>query len=256
MNDPFGAAYAAAYDALYRAKDYAAECDLLERVFSGVPGVTVRSVLDLGCGTGGHALELARRGYEVDGVDRSPDMLACARQKLAAANVTVGLHRADLREYELGRGFDAAIMMFAVLGYQTATADVVAVLRTARRHLQPGGLLAFDIWYGPAVLHQRPGERTRVVDTEAGQVQRLAHSELDTRRQVCTVTYRLAHLGQGERAETVEEHRMRFFFPLELELLLQLAGFEALQLRSFPAIEEEPSEQSWNVLVVARATAA
>ncbi len=133
MSDPFGAAYAAAYDSLYGAKDYAGECDLLERVFAAVPGAKVRAVLDLGCGTGGHAIELARRGYDVAGVDRSPAMLAHAREKAAAAHVALGLQLGDLRECELGRAFDAVILMFAVLGYQTATADVVAALRTARR---------------------------------------------------------------------------------------------------------------------------
>ena len=63
MTESFGPEYADAYDALYADKDYDAECDLLERIFRRV-GRPVRTVLDLGCGTGAHAVRLAQRGYE------------------------------------------------------------------------------------------------------------------------------------------------------------------------------------------------
>ena len=53
-------------------------------------------------------------------------------------------------------------MMFAVLGYQHTNADVLDALATARAHLDVGGLFAFDVWYGPAVLSERPSERVKV----------------------------------------------------------------------------------------------
>jgi len=71
MNTVFGSEYAGAYDAIYGDKDYAAECDLVERIFKTYGYGVVQSVMDLGCGTGGHALPLAERGYEVSGIDRS-----------------------------------------------------------------------------------------------------------------------------------------------------------------------------------------
>ena len=53
--------------------------------------------------------------------------------------------------------FDAAVMMFAVLSYQLSNQDVLSTLATVRRHLQVGGLFIADLWYGPAVLNERPG---------------------------------------------------------------------------------------------------
>ena len=70
----FGSDYASAYDALYHDKDYERECDFLEAIFRKY-SKKVKTILDLGCGTAGHALILARRGYEVVGVDRSVTML-------------------------------------------------------------------------------------------------------------------------------------------------------------------------------------
>jgi hypothetical protein len=50
-----------------------------------------------------------------------------------------------------------------------------------------------------------------------------------------------------------EQHPMRYFFALELELLLAGAGFELVRLGAFPAIDDEPNEKTWNVALVARA---
>jgi len=160
----FGDLYARLYDAFYQEKNYEAECDLIEEVFRRYAGGPVNSILDLGCGTGNHVFPLARRGYQVAGVDRSPEMLALARAKLASCSGSPEqplpiFHPGDLRDLDLGEQFDAVLMMFAVLSYQVTNEDVLAALGTVRRHLKPGGLFMADVWYGPAVLAQRPGDR-------------------------------------------------------------------------------------------------
>ena len=75
----FGLDYAAAYDALYSDKDYEAETDVLEQLFAQYASGPVHEVLDLGCGTGSHAVSMARRGYAVTGVDFAPEMVSRAR---------------------------------------------------------------------------------------------------------------------------------------------------------------------------------
>jgi SAM-dependent methyltransferase len=247
----FGREYAAAYDDLYRDKDYVAECDLIERVFTTYAQGRVRRVLDLGCGTGGHAVILGQRDYEVVGVDRSPEMLRRAEARgTAGTRFQVG----EIASLDLGEAFDAVLMMFAVLGYQLANADVQAALATARRHLRPGGLFFCDFWYGPAVLAMRPSERIKVLDVAHGQVIRVAAGELDTRRDLCTVRYHLWHIEASRvSAQVSEQHSMRYFFAPELDLLLAAAGLELVRLGAFPNLDDEPSETTWNVALVARA---
>ena len=256
MKEPFGSNYAGCYDALYTDKDYEAECDLIERLLSTYGDGKMGSVLDLGCGTGNHALPLARRGFELLGVDRSEFMLGQARSKAASlsAACAVNFHQADIRSVDVGRLFDAALMMFAVLGYQLANEDVIAALRSARRHLDRGAIFLLDVWYGPAVLFQRPSQRVRVIPTVDGKILRASSSELDTHRQICTVRYHLWKFG-AERylTETEEEHTVRYFFPLELKLFLEASGFTLIRLGAFPEFDCEPDETTWNVLAVARA---
>jgi SAM-dependent methyltransferase len=255
----FGHEYSGLYDWLYADKDYSAECDRVEQLFRRIAPGTVRSVLDLGCGTGGHAFPLAGRGYEVVGVDRSQDMIDQAVQKQAGWPAPAGgtaptfLH-GDLQSLDLDRRFDSALMMFAVLGYQTSNQQVAAALATARRHLAPGGLLVFDVWYGPAVLSQRPDQRMKILDTPQGELLRAATPTLDERRHLCLVRYRLQLAdGEGPPQEFVEVHTMRFFFPMELELFLTSTGFRLAHLSDFSDLDREPSIDSWNVLACARA---
>jgi SAM-dependent methyltransferase len=253
VSEPFGTVYADCYDALYQEKDYEAECDLIERLLRTYGDGNISSILDLGCGTGNHAIPLSARGFEVIGVDRSESMLAQARKKAAPAERDA-FYQADIQSLNLGRQFDAALLMFAVLGYQLDNAEVTAALRTARRHLRSGGLLLFDVWYGPAVLFERPSERVKTIPTLTGKISRVSSGELDTSRHVCTVRFHIWKFD-AERlsSETEEEHTVRYFFPLELNLFLESTGFNLTRLGAFPVFEHDPDEKSWNVLCVARA---
>jgi SAM-dependent methyltransferase len=252
MPQTFGRLYADAYDTLYQDKDYAGECDLIEHIFLSHGNQAITSVLDLGCGSGGHAVCLAKRGYKVTGVDRSEEMLGHARRKLSG-DKRLSLVHGDIRNLDLDRRFDAAIMMFAVLGYQLENSDVLATLKAARNHLRPEGLLVFDVWYGPAVLIQRPSQRVKIVQTSTGRFLRTTDAELDIHNHRTKVQFNVWELD-GDRlvTENRETHLMRFFFSKELELFLDIAGFEPVAVRSFPDFDNEPDETTWNVVVVAR----
>jgi SAM-dependent methyltransferase len=253
----FGSEYAGRYDLLYQDKNYESECDLLAEVFRRYSRTPVQTILDLGCGTGNHALPLARRGYAVTGVDRSPAMLEQAAQKASGdrfgANAPV-FRQGDVHDLDLHQNFDVVLMMFAVLGYQLTNDDVGAALQTVRRHVKPGGLFVFDIWYGPAVLAIRPGDRVKSLSTPDGTVIRAASTKMDSYRQLAEVQYHVWHLlKSAPPVETVETHLMRYFFPQELALFLKHAGLRLRHFCEFGALEHAPDETTWNTLAIAEA---
>jgi SAM-dependent methyltransferase len=255
MSEVFASAYAGSYDLLYEDKNYGSECDLIERIIRQHGLNPTRTIVDLGCGTGSHALPLARRGYEVVGIDRSREMLTRAQEKaIQQKQSNATFHAGDIRSANLDRTFDAALMMFAVLGYQLENRAVIDALKTARRHMSPGGILIFDVWYGPAVLHMRPSERMKVIPTAEGRILRFASGSLDIRRQTCTVDYQLWRIKEDRVLAHLEEsHEMRYFFPLEIQLFLETTGFAMVRTGAFPEFDREADENTWNVLVAARA---
>ena len=249
--------YATYYDTLYQDKDYEAECDFLEQVFSRYTQGPIRTILDLGCGTGGHALPLARREYEVTGIDRSEKMLAVARAKATSTLERSSLpmfQRGDIRTLDLGHAFDAVIAMFAVISYQTTNEDLLAAFRTARRHLNPGGLFVFDAWFGPAVLTQRPADRVKIIEQNDERVIRFASPVLDILAHTVQVNYKVLRLRNAQVLDEVDEsHLMRFLFPQELYHYLHTAGFQTIQLCPFMGLDDELTERDWNMAAIAQA---
>lgn len=255
MTTVFGSAYASVYDTLYADKDYERECDDIEGAFKQHGDRSIQRILDLGAGTGGHAFPLARRGYDVHGVDLSSGMIERARVKAAGVGgLKPRFTQGDIRSVEIGERFDAALMMFAVLGYQAQNDDVLAALANARRHLRDGGLLVFDVWHGPAVMTHPPTDRVRVMTTQSGRVLRLTRPEMDIRANVCRVQFHTFDLrGSVVERESEETHVMRYFSLPELDLLLKFAGFAPLRYSPFPVSNEPVTQDTWNILCIARA---
>lgn len=251
---PFGD-YACFYDALYQDKDYQAECDYLLATLARFDTRPTRTILDLGCGTGNHDLPLTRMGYEVVGVDRSEAMVAQARCKATDAALDAEFLTGDIRDLNLGRTFDAVISMFAVISYQCSNDDLLGMMRTARRHLKPGGLFVFDGWFGPAVLMSGPVAASKIVRTQDGEtIERSASPVLDVLAHTVEVSYRVTRSRHGAVIDkATEAHKVRFLFPQEIALLLDLAGFDLVAMGPFMDLDGRLSGETWNVSVVSRA---
>ncbi|HSU39038.1 MAG TPA: class I SAM-dependent methyltransferase [Polyangiaceae bacterium] len=239
--------YSRYYDLLYRHKDYRGESAYIHSLIEKHrPGA--RTLLDLGCGTGRHASLLAERGYDVTGVDRSPDMLAEARARGASGGRTEFVE-GDLRSARLGREFDVVVSLFHVMSYQTTNADLAAAFATLRAHLAPGGLFIFDCWYGPAVLNLRPAVRVLRLEDDRTAVTRLAEPVLHPNANVVDVNYHVFVKDKqtSQVSELREKHSMRYLFAPEVEFLLASAGLTARGLEAFMA-EGGPGLDTWTAV--------
>jgi SAM-dependent methyltransferase len=252
-------AYARYYDLLYRQKDYAAEAayvDSLLRRYE-VPG---RRLLELGCGTGRHATELASLGYTIHGIDRSDVMLEEAEMRArdnAALASRLTFSSGDVCSVRLDQKFDAAISLFHVMSYQTSDEAVAGMCETARRHLVDGGLFLFDCWYGPGVLTDPPTVRVARMTDEAIQVTRVAEPTVDTTASTVDVRYGMfvRDSTTGQVSEIKESHLMRYLFVPELRGFLTRAGFEPVTFGEWMT-DRAPSAGTWNLCVVSRCPAA
>jgi SAM-dependent methyltransferase len=244
----FGPAFAEAYDALYAEKDYRAEVTVLERCFERFSSRMVHRVLDVGCGTGRHSEELAARGYEVVGVDRSASMLGIARTRVASARFV----ESDMRDLDLGETFDAVTILFAALSYQTTSDAILAALRGARRHLEPGGLLVADVWFGtPSGDRGAPPRTFRRGHSDGVTWERRGTLARDPLEQKVRVTFELRRCEAGTETVTTETHDMHYFSPFELEFALRSAGFRLAALTAEESLERAPGSSDLTALFVA-----
>ena len=195
----------------------------------------------------------SERGYRVTGVDRSAAMLAEARAKAVTrtagtAGVAPDFVEGDVRTVRTGRTYDAVVMLFAVLGYQTGNDDVAAALQTAREQLRLGGVFICDVWFGPAVLAEKPSERTKVMHHDGTTITRTARGQLDVLRHTCRVDYHTTRTNAGRVIDQADEtHLMRYFFPLELEAAFVAAGLQLCALSPFENLDAVAGLGTWNV---------
>lgn len=249
--------YSRYYDMLYRDKPYAAEASYVLELALQNRG-TLTSLLELGVGTGGHAVHFLDRVAAVDGVDISGTMLQVAEARRNAlpkerAN-RLSLHLGDVRSVRLDRQFDVVVSMFHVMSYQCANEHILAAFQTARAHLNRGGLFIFDFWHGPGVLTEPPAVRVRRFRDDETDVERIAEPVLRSRENIVDVNYtiRVTDRRSGATELMVEKHEMRYFFEPELVNLLSSASMEHIETRSWLA-DDPPSIRDWTAVVVARA---
>ena len=171
-------------------------------------------ILDIGCGTGRHSVELAKRGYSVTGVDISSGMLAQAKEAASKAGVEVEWIHADATQFESGGSYDAAICLcegaFGLLGKNDDPLEQgLSILLNINRALKPNSKLMMTVLNGLALIRKYKQE-----DVEKGVFDPVALAE----------SYPMEYDTPGGKKSMMV--RERGFTPTELKLMLGQTGFK------------------------------
>jgi SAM-dependent methyltransferase len=248
--------YARYYDLLYRDKDYQAEAEFVHRLLQTHAPAT-KSIIELGCGTGTHAILLAEQGYEVYGVDLSTEMLEQANQRLLnlppEQAARLRFQPGDIRTVRVDQRFDAVISLFHVFSYQVTNQDLQATLATAKAHLKPGGVLIFDCWYGPTVLSDRPTVRVKRLEDEEILVTRIAEPVMYPNDNLVDVNYQvfIKDKSSGAFEEVQETHKMRYLFKPEVDSLLSNIQLELLAFGEWMT-DRDAGFNTWGVYFIGK----
>lgn len=174
------------------------------------------SILDMGCGIGRHSVELAKRGYNVTGVDLSSGMLAQARAAAAQAGVGVNWIQSDATQFVSETQFDAALCLcegaFGLVGDDADVHDAL-ILRNIARALKSRGMFMLTTLNALRSIRQFTDE-----DVAQGRFDPLTLIETSEMEW---------ETSEGKRSVTVREKR---HLPGDLKRLVQAAGFEVLNL--------------------------
>jgi len=138
--------FAEYYDMIYGKKEYRRESDVIERILTKFCTRRPASILDIGCGTGSHAIALSKRGFNVTGIDFSPRMIEKAKKNAAAQKNRARFVVQDMRKIELHERFGCAICMFGGFGYILTYDGLASLFKGLRQHLVEEGLFIYEFW--------------------------------------------------------------------------------------------------------------
>ena len=245
--------YAYYYNAFYKDKDYAKEARQIDEILKKY-GKNIHSVINYGCGTGKHDIELSRIGYSCTGIDLSETMIEVAKQNSKNEEKKIDFSVADIRKFEPEKKYDAVISLFHVMSYQNSNEDIRAAFQSARKALERDKVFLFDLWYGPGVLTDPPVVRVKEVEDAQYRLIRIARPVMYDERNIVDVNYEVLIIDKKTNiTKTIKEvHSMRYFFRPELEILLQQAGFELMANIDCNTLEET-DYNSWTSYFIAKA---
>jgi len=246
---PFGEGYAKLYDCLYAAKDYGTEVDNLVAILRANNITRGARVLDYGCGTGRHAIELASRGYIVTGADISPSMIEIARER--CRNKAEIVNVAELPEVE--STFDAVVSMFDVFSYITAVPAAINFLRNLRFHCKPEGVVLFDTWHLAGLINDPPKVSTKTISCpDETSFLRTTTPESNWFNGVSILNISLTPLDETDADTIFEKHTVRAWTATELHCLAIIAGLDVQEILSSPGLSDQANESHWHIAVIAK----
>jgi SAM-dependent methyltransferase len=193
------------------------EVDALAELLPAPPA----RVLDVACGQGRHSIRLARRGYEVVGIDASASFLATARAAATGVPVAVEFVESDMRDLGYDQEFDVALSLFTSWGYFDDETNQHVLDRIARS-LRPEGRLIIDLVHRDWLM--RVYQPKDWVEFDDGSFA-VANRAFDPIAGVNTVTHRW-RTTTGETRE--RQHRLRIYTATELDRMLRQSGLVPL----------------------------
>jgi SAM-dependent methyltransferase len=214
----FGPGYLALYDQ-FLAERTPVEIDQLEALLAIGPP---RRILDLPCGQGRHAIELASRGYDVTGVDLSPFMLKVAEERARAAGVRARWLAGDMRAPIAGEKFDVVLNLFTSLGYFADAADDRRVVSAAAAMLVPEGRFVLEMINGERVMARFQEREWFTV----GQTAVVEQRSLDRSARRMVVERTVTTPSETE----VNLHAIRLYSGRDVTAILKEAGFGRVDL--------------------------
>ena len=199
------------------------ECDFIEKEINSNKKF---NILDIGCGTGRHSIELTKRGYKITGVDLSDSQLNRAKEKAMQQNLNIDFQKHDARELPFVNEFDLAIMLCEGSFPLMETDEMnYQILQNAANALKPNGKLIFTTLNGLFPLFHSVKDFLAAAALEGNATTDGLSFDLMTFREYST-TYAEDDFGNKKELKCNE----RYYVPSEITWLLKSLGFKSIEI--------------------------
>jgi 2-polyprenyl-3-methyl-5-hydroxy-6-metoxy-1,4-benzoquinol methylase len=199
------------------------ECDFLEKEFNFNKSL---KILDVGCGTGRHAIELTRRGYNVTGIDLSESQIKRAKEKAKLENLSIDFQIQDARNLPFDSEFDVAIMLCEG-GFSLMETDEMnfEILRNTTKSLKPNANFIFSCLNGLFPVYNSVDEFHASAVGESGSICRDNKFDFMTFRGHDFVDF----VDDSGNKHTLECNE-RYYAPSEITWLLKSLGYKTIDI--------------------------
>ncbi len=212
-------------------------------------GITEGLMLELGCGTGILTEMMAKKGFDMIGVDSSEDMLAEAMDKKYESGHDILYLCQDMRSFELFGTVAAAFCVCDSINYILHPRELVEVFRLVNNYLDPGGIFILD--FNTEAEYESPLRWVPIVETDQGDTmiwENTYHPEKKINHH--RVTFFLE--GEDGRYDKIEEfHRQRAYSQEEIKTAMEAGGLEVLAVYA-AGTRQDPEQTTTRIYMIAR----
>ena len=240
------------HDAFWAEEGEAAELPFMEQVLRDHPGLS----LEVGCGSGRLLLPLLEKGFQVEGLELSRDMLDLCQKTAQDQGLSPALHEADMTVFDAGTRY--ASLLVPAFTLQLAD-DPSAALAHFHKLLAPGGVVYLSVFIPFAELHKELPEGEWYDDhsiswTEGRRATLETRHRLQRKERILTREHRYRILGKDGSIETehISTQTLRWFTARQLHGMLTKAGFEPLHAIADFDPELPVDEEAQIISVVAK----
>jgi 2-polyprenyl-3-methyl-5-hydroxy-6-metoxy-1,4-benzoquinol methylase len=221
------------YDQLYSNKDYKKETNFLTDILSKY---RVKTILDVGCGTGNHMQLLEQKNYICTGLDISDDMLQTAKTKVKGP-----LHQGNIIDFNLSTKYDAIICMYAVFNHLIKEEDAIKALQAFSNHLYSDGIIIIDL-HNPSIS----GKKEDIVNGIGRKM--VWDYDSKTRIEKTSITYNI------DNKILEDSHIFRIYSVDEINDFIKTTGLIFIAAYENYDLNKKANAQSKNIQIVLRKT--
>ncbi|MCE1246848.1 MAG: class I SAM-dependent methyltransferase [Firmicutes bacterium] len=247
------------YEILFSYRDFSAEVDFLTAVFGKHAGRELKSVVELACGPGDHALEFAQRGIRAVGIDISGEMVEYAAQRADEAGSSAVFIRGDMLDFSLDKPVDSALLMISSIGYILNGDDFVRHLKAVAKNLTEGGIYFIEAPHPSSIIGNEPRTQNNwVMNRDGVEVEMtwgFPEDYTDPITQITDTSVLVKVCDNGENFEFSDKAPQREYTYQEIKALVRLSGvFEIAEVYGgFDMAQPfDNSPKSWRMNLVLR----
>jgi SAM-dependent methyltransferase len=231
------------YHILYKHRNHKEAELMIDNLVTYLAPAQDASFLDLACGKGRHSVYLNKKGFDVTGIDLSPENIACASSLITSTNRnTLRFFVKDMRKIGLQSQFDFILNLFTSFGYFEDEGDDYDTIEAVSKALKPGGTFILDFMNVQKIIANLVVHEVKIIDDIEFEITKSIENQF--------IVKRIHFFDKGKEYHFQE--RVKALTLKDFEKYLSASGFKIVDLRGNYNLEKFEPERSWRLIIIAK----